>query len=122
MVGGIDTLFINIFLQENLTKTQVKSDKELMDYFDLGDQNRTSSETAMNKKSSRSHSFFIIWLERIDPLEQKKITAQLNIVDLAGSENVKRSQVEGINMKEAIAINEALSALRNVIKQIHEVG
>eukprot|EP00958_Prasinococcus_capsulatus_P029018 scaffold7243_cov394-Prasinococcus_capsulatus_cf.AAC.13 len=45
---------------------------------------------------------------------------KLSIVDLAGSENVNRSEAEGDRLEEAKHINKSLSALKNVISALKE--
>lgn len=47
------------------------------------------------------------------------LSGQLNIVDLAGSEDVKRSRAEGAAQQEAGAINRSLCHLKTVIKGIY---
>ena len=43
---------------------------------------------------------------------------QISLVDMAGSERVKRSEVSGQGFKEAVSINKSLSALLDVINAL----
>jgi len=43
-----------------------------------------------------------------------------NIVDLAGSENVKESGVENQQLKESCYINKSLYCLTNIVKQVYQ--
>lgn len=43
------------------------------------------------------------------------LVGRLNLVDLAGSERVKKSGAEGTRFKEAVHINQSLSALAKVV-------
>jgi kinesin family protein 3/17 len=55
----------------------------------IGNKNRSVGETAMNAKSSRSHSLFQITIERQElgaDGEAHIRVGKLNMVDLAGSE------------------------------------
>jgi hypothetical protein len=45
------------------------------------------------------------------------VTSKFNMVDLAGSEMLKRTAAQGERMKEGISINSGLLALGNVISQ-----
>lgn len=99
----------------------VKSVKEIERLMDMGMNNRTVGETAMNKDSSRSHSIFTIYIEasETDEKGQQRITAgKLNLVDLAGSERQSKTQATGDRLKEANKINLSLSALGNVISAL----
>ena len=55
---------------------------------ELGTSNRTTASTKMNATSSRSHSIFIVKVERQETIDNKvtKRQGKLNLVDLAGSE------------------------------------
>ena len=54
-------------------------------------------------------------------LESKTtLNGKLCIVDLAGSENVNKSEAEGELLEEAKHINKSLSALKNVVNALKE--
>ena len=50
----------------------------------------------MNKESSRSHWLFFVKLERKNLKTYEVQRSTLNIVDLAGSENNKKTNVKGV--------------------------
>lgn len=72
---------------------------------------RRTSSTAMNARSSRSHSVFTLTVE--NPASNTR--SKFNFVDLAGSERIKASKAEGDTLKETQAINKSLFALGQVI-------
>lgn len=74
---------------------------------------RTTAETKMNEKSSRSHLLVTFHLYN----DMKKM-AKLTLVDLAGSENLKRSEVQNERKKEAQNINLSLFELTNVLRDL----
>jgi len=74
--------------------------------------NRHTASTALNDKSSRSHTVLSLSVRRSD---SEAPVGVLHIVDLAGSERTKISQAEGMQMKEANCINRSLSALADVL-------
>ena len=74
---------------EGLTKVPVKNVKEIDQVLQMGGHNRSTGETLMNQKSSRSHSVFSIVIETIETEKNgKQLVRQgkLHLVDLAGSE------------------------------------
>jgi hypothetical protein len=72
----------------------------------IGDANRRTEETAANSQSSRSHSICQI------KLSSGQVLA---FIDLAGSERMDVTKVEGQRKKESIAINQSLSYLGDLI-------
>ena len=78
------------------------------------------AHTKMNAESSRSHSLLIVNLNGENKTTGLKIKSKLNLIDLAGSERVKKSGVDGIAMKEAQNINKSLSALGDVMQALQK--
>ena len=111
-----------------LQEQECGSVDELLDFFGMCFENRSTSSTNLNATSSRSHALFTINVHRVvvsvgDGVDEhlkarirtEGIESKLHLVDLAGSERVKRSGVEGARFKEATKINSGLLALGNVI-------
>ena len=59
--------------------------------------------------SPRSHSIFILTLEQTNVNDGSKKKSKLFMVDLAGSETVKKTGAEGQRLEEAKMINKSLS-------------
>ena len=79
---------------------------------------RSVGQTAMNERSSRSHSIFTLHLKASNAQQGISLNGTLSLVDLAGSERLNRSGVTGNRMKESVAINKSLSALTDVFVAI----
>ncbi|XP_041996931.1 kinesin-like protein KIN-14K [Salvia splendens] len=94
---------------------QVNTTEEVMKLMDIGLQNRAKSATAMNERSSRSHSIVSIHTRGTELKSGSSLRGSLHLVDLAGSERVDRSEVTGDRLKEAQHINKSLSALGDVV-------
>ena len=114
---------------ENLTNVAVTNISEVMKIIDRGFRHRSTSATAMNEQSSRSHAIFTINFKKItysgEGADRKPIStksSKINLVDLAGSERVKTSKVTGINFQEAISINKSLSTLSTVFTDLVTTG
>ncbi|KAG4391688.1 hypothetical protein GLYMA_05G233900v4 [Glycine max] len=93
----------------------VKSPSDVIKLMDIGLKNRAIGATAMNERSSRSHSVVSIHIRGKDLKTGSTMVGNLHLVDLAGSERVDRSEVTGDRLKEAQHINRSLSALGDVI-------
>ncbi|XP_038720144.1 kinesin-like protein KIN-14L isoform X1 [Tripterygium wilfordii] len=92
----------------------VKSTTDVLNLMKLGEVNRLVSSTAMNNRSSRSHSVLTVHVQGEDT-SGGIIRSCLHLVDLAGSERVDKSEVTGDRLKEAQHINKSLSCLGDVI-------
>ncbi|KAL7192393.1 hypothetical protein ACSBR2_024261 [Camellia fascicularis] len=93
----------------------VKSTSDVVDLIELGLRNRAMAATALNERSSRSHSVVTIHVHGMDMKTSTSLRGSLHLVDLAGSERVDRSEVTGDRLKEAQHINKSLAALGDVI-------
>lgn len=119
--------------------------EELMNVVHIAEGNRTIGSTAMNERSSRSHTIFKITYERREVMgalshddvsskegkendisvgngnsSQKVITtvSNLNLVDLAGSESVHVTGATGDRQKEGGKINQSLLTLSQVLSKL----
>lgn len=111
-----------------LTEAPCKKAEDVQKLMDFGTKKRVVAATNMNATSSRSHAVFTVKVQRLQgapPEEGKKdarkaMNAKINLVDLAGSERVNKTGAEGATLKEGCAINQSLSALGMVIKELSE--
>jgi len=92
----------------------VQSPSDVMNLMLLGEKHRASGPTAMNNRSSRSHSILTVHVNGKD-MSGNVSCSCLHLVDLAGSERVDRSEATGDRLKEAQHINKSLSCLGDVI-------
>ncbi|RQM13736.1 hypothetical protein DD237_006351 [Peronospora effusa] len=107
--------------------------EDIVTLLQTGNRNRTVGHTAMNTKSSRSHSVFRIVIESKEKAESTRrlseedvngavLVASLNLVDLAGSESLRHTGAEGIRQREAGNINKSLLTLARVINSLASSG
>lgn len=85
-----------------------------------GEKNRTIGSTDMNKKSSRSHSLCIVEVVQHNSTTGFHIRSKLMLADLAGSESVRNTHAQGLELKQAQSINKSLTLLAHVIKKLSE--
>lgn len=82
---------------------------------------RSVSSTKLNHASSRSHAILTIGVSyRTDP-QAPIINGKCVLIDLAGSENNKKTGNESNKerMKESVEINQSLLALRKVVRSLN---
>ncbi|KNA17503.1 hypothetical protein SOVF_079200 [Spinacia oleracea] len=99
-----------------LSRVLVTSISEFHDVFARGIQKRKVAHTSLNDVSSRSHGVLVITVSKTsDQGLETSITGKLNLIDLAGNEDNRRSGNEGTMLQESAKINQSLFALSNVI-------
>ncbi|CAJ1381316.1 unnamed protein product [Effrenium voratum] len=103
--------------------SEIADVKKLMDF---GTKKRVTAATNMNAGSSRSHAVFTIRAQRLTGTkpgkkDRKSLSSRVNLVDLAGSERIAKSGADGLRLREGCAINQSLTALGLVIKQLAEI-
>ena len=103
---------------KNLRKLKISSPGEAIKYIINGNQFRHTASTLMNKESSRSHAIISIYIENKLIKENKLKKSVFHIIDLAGSENQRRTGATGERTREAGSINKSLLNLSIVIRNI----
>lgn len=93
----------------------VQSTSDVLELMNIGLMNRAIGATALNERSSRSHSVLTVHVQGMDLETNSLLRGCLHLIDLAGSERVHRSEATGDRLREAQHINKSLSALGDVI-------
>ncbi|KAJ8600270.1 hypothetical protein CTAYLR_000634 [Chrysophaeum taylorii] len=112
---------------ESLCELAVKTPGDIFRLIDQGNRVRRVASTAMNERSSRSHSVFTLNIQQKATKEieagverETALSSKLNLVDLAGSERADKTGAEGSTLREGAAINQSLMALGGVINALSE--
>ena len=79
----------------------------------LAEDRKRRAATAMNARSSRAHTVFALTLKQ--KRGQELVTSKLYLVDLGGSEQLKKSKAVGDRLRETIDINRSLTTLGRVV-------
>uniref|UniRef100_A0A665UZM5 Kinesin family member 6 n=1 Tax=Echeneis naucrates TaxID=173247 RepID=A0A665UZM5_ECHNA len=109
----------NIHLK-NLSLQQSATEEEALNLLFVGDTNRMIAETPMNQASTRSHCIFTVHLCRREPGSATLRRSKLHLVDLAGSDRVSKTGLNGQLLTEAKYINLSLHYLEQVIIALSE--
>ncbi|CAD6263421.1 unnamed protein product [Miscanthus lutarioriparius] len=96
----------------------VKCAQDVLDLMKVGQRNRAVGSTALNERSSRSHSVLTVHVQGKEVISGSTLRGCLHLVDLAGSERVDKSEATGERLIEAKHINKSLSALGDVISAL----
>ncbi|XP_054663658.1 kinesin-like protein KIFC1 isoform X1 [Grus americana] len=100
----------------NLRCVPVTCEEEVLGLLRTAAANRSVARTALNDRSSRSHSVFQLRIRGSNAGRDLHCASILSLVDLAGSERLDKSQSRGGDrLRETQAINTSLSALGLVI-------
>lgn len=97
---------------KGLAWVPVRSMEEFQEVYSIGTQRRKVAHTGLNDVSSRSHAVLSI------RISNDTVKGKLNLIDLAGNEDNRRTYNEGIRLQESSKINSSLFALSNVISAL----
>ncbi|KAL3642500.1 hypothetical protein CASFOL_013315 [Castilleja foliolosa] len=102
---------------KGLAQIEVSSMAEFYEIFSSALQRRKVAQTGLNDLSSRSHGVLAITIlsPSRDNSASNVVTGKLNLIDLAGNEDNRRTCNDGIRLQESAKINQSLFALSNVI-------
>ncbi|RVW86768.1 Kinesin-like protein KIN-10B [Vitis vinifera] len=101
---------------KGLYRVPISSMSEFYEVFSRGIQRRKVAHTGLNDVSSRSHGVLVISVSTpCDDGSDAVVTWKLNLIDLAGNEDNRRTCNEGIHLQERAKINQSLFVLSNVI-------
>ena len=106
---------------KGIVEKEVKSIEEIICYMKEASRNRKVGKTAMNERSSRSHSIYRIKIFVDNPNSMKKFVGMLNIIDLAGSERAAKDLIASKDetlLKEAKHINQSLTTLGRILTML----
>ncbi|KAL7433686.1 hypothetical protein ACHAXH_002144 [Discostella pseudostelligera] len=98
----------------------VESIEHVMRLLREGEAQRRKASTAMNSRSSRAHSIFIVSLKQKCINSGKSIHSKLFLADLGGCEQTKKSILDAGSdrMREAVYINLGLMSLKSCVKAL----
>lgn len=105
---------------DGLKEIYVNSFEDILALIRKGQKHRVVAETKMNQYSSRSHSLLMLRITQNNLSKHTKTKSKLVMIDLAGSEKVKKSGAEGLTLTQVKHINKSLLMLGNVIHAITE--
>lgn len=106
---------------------------DTLQLLNVGEKQKRKASTAMNERSSRAHSIFIVRMNQTCKNSGVTITSRLFLADLGGSEQMKKSQpfVSGQNQeqadyerkqrtREAVNINLGLLSLKQCVEALRK--
>ncbi|ESW12309.1 hypothetical protein PHAVU_008G101900 [Phaseolus vulgaris] len=101
---------------QGLSQVPINTMSEFQDVFSCGVRRRKVAHTGLNDVSSRSHGVLVISVSTPSADGTGTVVCgKLNLIDLAGNEDNRRTCNEGIRLQESAKINQSLFALSNVI-------
>ncbi|KAL7990101.1 hypothetical protein Chor_012767, partial [Crotalus horridus] len=110
----------NILLPD-LTQKEITNFADFESHFLPASRKRTVASTQLNQRSSRSHAVLLVLVNQIrDWPTYSHQTAKLCLIDLAGSEDNRKTGNKGLRLKESGAINSSLFVLSKVVDALNQ--
>nr|XP_010919436.1 kinesin-like protein KIN-14E [Elaeis guineensis] len=101
-----------------IVEAQVENIKEVWDVLQAGSNARAVGSNNVNEHSSRSHCMLCVTVKAKNLMNGESTKSKLWLIDLAGSERLAKTDVQGERLKEAQNINRSLSALGDVMSAL----
>ena len=114
--GGSDDQEEQSYHLSGATEMPLTSAADALEMVAKGEAFKHKAATAMNDRSSRAHTIFMLTLTQRHDGKVKR--SRFSLVDLGGSEQVKRSKAEGARLTEAIEINKVRALCRTTTAQL----
>ncbi|KAJ1649903.1 hypothetical protein IWQ61_009149 [Dispira simplex] len=108
----------NVFVA-NLTEKTVMSYAEFQTMYRQACKNRSTASTKLNVASSRSHAVLTLQLEWRNEAKDTTLRGRVHLIDLAGSEDNRRTENGKDRMAESGAINKSLFVLGQVVEALN---
>ncbi|CAG8512119.1 10400_t:CDS:10 [Paraglomus occultum] len=109
----------NIFVA-NLTEKELNSYAEFEKVYAAACKHRSTAATKLNVHSSRSHAILCIYVTCRDDASGTTLFGKINLIDLAGSEDNRRTENGKERLVESAAINKSLFALGQVVEALSQ--
>lgn len=100
---------------DGLIKYNINKYEEVIELLAKANKNRFTASHNLNEHSSRSHLILTMSLYGNNTENGRTLNTKINLIDLAGSERVSKTEAIGERLKEAQNINKSLSSLGDVI-------
>jgi len=99
-----------------LTETEITTLKEFEALYDKANSNRSTSATKLNAHSSRSHAIICVRVELRNNTNGDVKVGTVSCIDLAGSEDNRRTANDKERMVESASINKSLFVLSQCVE------
>ncbi|KAG2370766.1 hypothetical protein C9374_014260 [Naegleria lovaniensis] len=109
----------NIIVKGLGSKTISTYDEFCEWFYQVGMKNRKVASTKLNDRSSRSHAILTLTVKKKDEKTGQWFTGKINLIDLAGSEDNRKTGNTGTRLTESSSINTSLFSLRKVVDQLN---
>lgn len=113
-------------LVPHMTKVPVTTLADFERWWAIGRRNRSTAATKLNAQSSRSHSILMLQLDASlfcdvsEDVRQAAAPAKLHLIDLAGSEDNRKTDNTGVRLLESTSINTSLFVLGKVVDALNQ--
>ena len=101
-----------------LTERPCETLKEFEHLYSQANQNRSTAGTKLNAHSSRSHAILCVKVSQVFPESGKTIVSTASAIDLAGSEDNRKTDNNRERLVESSSINKSLFTLGQCVEAI----